>query len=156
TDPPLSTSRYMRRSKNDVHGLAYSITSSARARSVGGMVRPRALATFRLSTRSYLVAAADIDAGTAIGIREARPIAHQSAGHGVSAQTEVGGRGRARSQRQEPVALAVKERLSGYDEPAGVRLCQRCKGFVQVGLGAGIEIWTAIPSAFAAFDASSA
>jgi hypothetical protein len=26
----------MRRSKNDVHGLAYSITSSARASSIGG------------------------------------------------------------------------------------------------------------------------
>src|SRR5829696_3322263 len=33
----------------------HSITSSARARSVGGMVRPRALASFRLITSSNLV-----------------------------------------------------------------------------------------------------
>src|SRR5262245_27266356 len=35
----------------------HSITSSARARSVGGTVRPRAFAVFRLITSSYLVGA---------------------------------------------------------------------------------------------------
>src|SRR5215204_2873807 len=35
--------------------VAHSITSSARARSVGGMVRPRALAVLRLMTSSNLV-----------------------------------------------------------------------------------------------------
>ena len=39
-----------------VHRVAHSITSSARARSVGGMVRPRARAAFRLTISSNLVA----------------------------------------------------------------------------------------------------
>src|SRR4029434_9435775 len=37
--------------------FSYSITSSARARSVGGSVRPRTLAVLRLMTNSYLVGA---------------------------------------------------------------------------------------------------
>src|SRR5262249_41472719 len=37
--------------------LLHSITSSARASSVGGTVRPSALAVFRLITSSYLVGA---------------------------------------------------------------------------------------------------
>ena len=41
----------MQRSKKE----RYSITSSARARSVGGIVRPRAFAVVRLRTRSNLV-----------------------------------------------------------------------------------------------------
>jgi hypothetical protein len=45
----------MHRSKDDVHGLAYSITSSAVASSVGGTSRPRALAVLRLMTSSNLV-----------------------------------------------------------------------------------------------------
>src|SRR5215208_4687668 len=36
---------------------SHSITSSARARSVGGIVRPRAFAVLRLTTSSYLVGA---------------------------------------------------------------------------------------------------
>src|SRR6478672_1171638 len=36
-------------------GLPHSITSSARASSVGGTVRPRALAGLRLMTNSYFV-----------------------------------------------------------------------------------------------------
>src|SRR5262249_43657145 len=42
---------------NDAHGLAHSITSSARARTDVGISRPRLLAVLRLITRSYLVGA---------------------------------------------------------------------------------------------------
>ena len=38
---------------NSGHHAAYSITSSARVRSLGGMVRPSALAVLRLMTSSY-------------------------------------------------------------------------------------------------------
>jgi hypothetical protein len=44
-------------SANSGHGTTYSITSSARARSVGGTVRPSNLAVLRLMTNSYLVGA---------------------------------------------------------------------------------------------------
>jgi tripartite-type tricarboxylate transporter receptor subunit TctC len=42
---------------NDMHGVAYSITSSARASNVGGTSRSRAFAVFRLITSSYFVGA---------------------------------------------------------------------------------------------------
>src|SRR6266436_5608063 len=44
----------MHRSKNDVHGLAYSITSSARSRNDSGIASPSALAVLRLMTSWYL------------------------------------------------------------------------------------------------------
>ena len=42
---------------NEYAGMPYSITSSARATSVGGTVRPSALAVLRLIASSYLVGA---------------------------------------------------------------------------------------------------
>ena len=42
---------------NSGHRRTYSITSSARAISVGGTLRPSALAVLRLITSSYLVGA---------------------------------------------------------------------------------------------------
>ena len=44
-------------SANSGHRYSYSITSSARASSAGGTVRPRLLAVLRLITSSYLVGA---------------------------------------------------------------------------------------------------
>src|SRR6516162_3423145 len=43
--------------RNELAAAAHSITSSARARSVGGTVRPSAFAVLRLSTKSYLIGA---------------------------------------------------------------------------------------------------
>src|SRR5262245_41521151 len=43
--------------RDELAASAHSITSSARASSVGGTVRPSALAVLRLSTSSYLVGA---------------------------------------------------------------------------------------------------
>src|ERR1700756_4000283 len=43
--------------QRDELAASHSITSSARARSVGGAVRPSALAVLRLMTNSYLVGA---------------------------------------------------------------------------------------------------
>jgi len=58
----------------------YSITSSARASSVGGMVRPRAFAVLRLTTSSYLVGACTgMSAGfSPLRIRSTYPAARRS------------------------------------------------------------------------------
>src|SRR6516165_7531665 len=69
-----------------------SITSSARARSVGGMSRPRALAVLRLMVSSYLVGAwtgrsagfsplrnaIDITGGAPVGVDYVRPVSDQA------------------------------------------------------------------------------
>src|SRR6185436_7008210 len=49
--------RYRTAEKSDEFAPFHSTTSSARASSVGGTVRPSALAVLRLITRSYLVGA---------------------------------------------------------------------------------------------------
>ena len=58
--PPRPRRRRTPEKRNDVAALqwrAHSITSSARASSIGGTARPSALAVFRLITSSYLVGA---------------------------------------------------------------------------------------------------
>jgi len=76
------------------HWCRYSITSSARASSVGGMVRPSALAVLRLITSSYLVGACtgksagfspsedtiDVSRRTPVLIEEIRTIGDQATG----------------------------------------------------------------------------
>ena len=71
----------------------HSITSSARASSVGGTSRPSALAVLRLMTSSNLVGlldrqvgrllaledATDVDADQTVGVSDAGPVAHQAA-----------------------------------------------------------------------------
>ena len=49
--------RFVPKADISAANITYSITSSARARSVGGTVRPSALAVLRLITSSYLVGA---------------------------------------------------------------------------------------------------
>src|SRR5262249_7428957 len=60
-----------RRAANERNECAagHSITSSARARSVGGTVRPSAFAVLRLSTKSYLIGACT---GRAVGLSPLR------------------------------------------------------------------------------------
>src|SRR6266516_492220 len=81
------------------HPPHHSITSSARASSVGGTSRPSALAVLRLITSSNFVGCstreigglgafenlADIDAHLAISLREAWCVTHQAAGRRVLA-----------------------------------------------------------------------
>ena len=90
----------------------YSITSSARASSMGGMVRPSARAVRRLITKSNLVDCATgrsigllpfrmnagVEAHLTIRFRQADPVAHQAAGFGVRARVIDRGQGMARRQ----------------------------------------------------------
>src|SRR5262249_7507703 len=55
--------------QRDECAALHSITSSARARSVGGTVRPSAFAVLRLSTKSYLIGACT---GRAVGLSPLR------------------------------------------------------------------------------------
>ena len=65
----LLRSSEMTRCANRRHRPSYSITSSARTRSVGGTVRPSALAVVRLMMRSNLVGCATgMSAGFALAI----------------------------------------------------------------------------------------
>src|SRR6266702_5491254 len=54
-DPLRSTHRRPAEQRDELAPLHHSITSSARASSVGGTSRPSALAVLRLMTSSYLV-----------------------------------------------------------------------------------------------------
>ena len=131
----------------------YSITSSASASSVGGTVRPSALAVLRLITNSNLVGcmdrqvgrllalenAAGIDAGLAVRFGKAGSVAHQAAGHGELAPKVDRGHRVAGRQRDDLIAPAVEERIGANDERAGPLLDHGCEGRVDVAFGAGIQ-----------------
>src|SRR5262245_37391673 len=102
----------------------HSITSSARTSSVGGIVRPSALAVIRLMTRSNLVGCStgrsagllalenpgDIEPSAAIAIRDIIAVAHQPTLFDIFSDA-IHGRNRVtRRQRDYLLASARKER----------------------------------------------
>jgi hypothetical protein len=86
---------------------SYSITSSARARTVGGRLRPSALAVLRLSTSSYVVGACKIGRTRALVQRASRltPVALHVAEMAQAGQfpvlTEIWGRSRKSGGRSQ-------------------------------------------------------
>ena len=115
-----------------MNSRAHSITSSARASSGSGNVRPSALAVLRLMTNSTfgrlhdrqvgglfaLENPAGIDAGQTISIGNVATVAHQAAGGGELAHPIDRGHRVARRQRDDLFAPAVEERIGADEERA--------------------------------------
>ena len=129
---PRAATRRRAAEQRDELAPLHSITSSARASSVGGTSRPSALAVLRLMTSSNLVGcmhrqvgrllaledAADIDAGLTIAVGDAGSVAHQAAGPANSRD----GRSRAARgacQRDELIARALKKPVRADKERTG-------------------------------------
>ena len=105
----------------------YSITSSARARSVGGIARSRAFAVLRLMTSSNLVGCSTgslagfapfrtrpaVGAGLPVGFPIARPVAHEPTGRHVLARFVDGGQPIAGRNGHDLLAPAVEESRRG-------------------------------------------
>ena len=139
--------------KRDELAPPHSITSSARASSVGGTSRPSALAVLqvddqlelgRLQDRQvgWLLALEDatgIDAGLANQVGIARSVAHQPAGFGILAQRVDRGHRVARRQRGE-LHARLTNNGSRPTRSASARFCTRHrKGRVDVATCAGGE-----------------
>ena len=124
----------------------HSITSSARASSVGGTSRPSALAVLRLMTNSNLVGCMDrqvgrlgalenpagVDADLAIGIRQAGPVAHQAAGRGEFAQLVDRWQSHGAPPARRADRAGGEERIGADEKRAGSLLGQGCEGGVDV------------------------
>ena len=107
--------------------------SSALDDSPGGTSRPSAFAVFRLITNSNLVGCTTrqvgrllapenptgVDADLTIGIDEARAVARQPAGRGKLTSFINRRNGMARCQRNDLIALAVKERVGANQQRSG-------------------------------------
>jgi hypothetical protein len=106
--------------------------SSALDDGPGGTSRPSACAVFKFITNSNLVGCtigrsagfspenpAGVDAGLTIGIGEARAVARQAAGRGKFTSFINRRNGMARCQRNDSIALAVKERVGVNQQRSG-------------------------------------
>ena len=130
--------------------LFASITSSARASSVGGTVKPSILAVSRLMTSSNLRRlhdrqvrglraledAAGIDADLTIRIRNAGSVAHQPADFGIS-RDRISRRDRvARRQVDQLDTPAGEEGVGADEERVGPLARKRCEGRIDLAAGA--------------------
>src|SRR5262245_13338292 len=127
---------------------SYSITSSARASSEGGTLRPSVLAALRLITKSNLVDSmtgrsagfsplrilpAYINAGLAIFVRNAGSVAHETAsGDELTIMIECRN-GVAFRQRDQLLAPHIKERVGGDNKRSW---CRNRKGRINLGFTA--------------------
>src|SRR3954467_14958228 len=121
---------------------AYSITSSALASSVEGMVSPSVLAVLTLMTSSNLIGLHDrqirrfnafddlpgIDSDLAIHLAEIDAVAHQASGRDVFPKRIHSGHGMARRQRHQLFASGVEKRIAGDGEDANALLDGAFKG----------------------------
>jgi hypothetical protein len=139
--------------QHDEVAPSHSITSSARASSVGGTSRPIPFAVARLMTRSNLVGSsdrqvagfltfenpADVDAGTAIGIGLAWSIAHQPAGLDVLAMHIARGQRVAGHSRDQLSTLAIEERTTADEQRAGAHLHDGREGGIEFAFTCGLH-----------------
>ena len=114
--------------------LVYSITSSARASSVGGTSRPSALAVLRLITSSNLVGclhrqvgrllafedAIDVAGAGPILVRKIRPIGDQTTVRAKFAENVNGGQAVPGGQRDDQIAMRPR-RHARWDDQAAIR-----------------------------------
>ena len=131
---------------------SYSITSSARASSVGGTLRPSALAVLRLMTSSNLVGcphrqvgrllaledAAGIDADLTKHLGDVGSVAHQPADFDNGARGMQGDRMACRQLASWSRRL-VKKGISAYEEGVGPLARKSCEGRIDFVAGAGVE-----------------
>ena len=110
----------------------YSITSSARASSDGGTVRPSALAVLRLITSSYLVGACtgrsagllaledaiDVAGRAPVLVDEIRPIGDQAAAGDEEAVEVDRGQFVPGRQRDDQIAMNHRQRARRHDQTA--------------------------------------
>src|ERR1035441_6349381 len=80
-----------------------------------------------------------VDAGLAVGIRNAGPVAHQSAGHGGLAPYIARRQRMAGRQCGEPFPMGVHERAGTDEQRARAALNEGCKGCFDVALATDIE-----------------
>ena len=133
--------------------LLHSITSSARASSVGGMVEAERLGGLEVDDQLDLGGlldrqvggllalenAARIVAGPAVRVGIAAAVAHQAACSDELAILEDRRHRVSERQRAELFALAVEECVGDDHECAGPSLDQSCESVVDVALGACVE-----------------
>jgi hypothetical protein len=111
---------------------AYSITSSARASNIGGIVRPSACAVIRFTTRSNLVGCsigmsagfaprkilnpAGVDTGLPPSIKKVRSITHKTASRDVFAHWIHCRDRMAPCQRDNLIATGAKKTVAGHQQ----------------------------------------
>ncbi len=131
----------------------HSITSSARASSVGGTARPSILAVWALMTSSNLRRlhdrqvrrlgaledAAGIDADLTIRIRNVGSVAHQPAGFGKFTRRICRGDRVARRQSGQLDTPAGEEGVAADEERVGPLAHKSCEGRIDLAAGAGVE-----------------
>ena len=139
--------------QRDELAALHSITSSARASSVGGTVEAEhpgglqvddQLELGRLHDRQVrrlgaLEDAAGVDAGLTIGIRDIGSVAHQPADLGIGARCICRGDPMMRRQVDQLDAPAVEEGVAGDEEGVGPLARKRCEGSIDLAAGAGVE-----------------
>ena len=133
--------------------VAHSITSSARASSVGGTVEAEhpgglsvddQLELGRLHDRQVrglgaLEDATGIDADLTIGIRKAGAVAHQPAGFGIFTRRICRGDRMARRQVGQLDTPAGEKGVAADEEGVGPLARKRCEGRIDLAAGAGVE-----------------